>query len=262
MRIKASCTRGTGIQLRLVAFDDLSFEQVLVLNPPSQGSMPQSEFILDFSALETYECGAMLLALLAYPVDASDTHRPSLHASLCSEYLRDRYANAADEAIPQLLKPIYAFRKERDVKKDLKTLERRLRDRLVAARIIMGFLQEASGSAVRLPTGVTRLSLNQLSVLVQTDANQTDPENVESRIWRPSIPVIHIAAAVAVALNDSVRAGVAETSWGDILASRSLIEQIVRYSQLFEIYIENNERIRSQLHIVSDKLIKVRLMAD
>src|SRR3977135_4218928 len=104
--------------------------------------MRQNEFVLDFSALETYECGAMLLAILAYPVDAGDTHRAALHASLCSEYLRHRYANTADDAIPQLLKPIYAFRKERDVKKDMKTFNRRLRDRLVAARIVMGFLQE------------------------------------------------------------------------------------------------------------------------
>ena len=64
--------------------------------------MSQNEFILDFSALETYECGAMSLAILAYPVDGGDTHRAALHASLCSEYLRDRYANSADEAIPQL----------------------------------------------------------------------------------------------------------------------------------------------------------------
>ena len=224
--------------------------------------MAQNEFVLDFSALETYECGAVLLTLLAYPADASDTHRAALHASLCSEYLRDRYANAADEAVPQLMKPIYAFRRERDIKKDMKTFKRRLRDRLVAARIIIGFLQEASGNTVRLPPGVTRLSLNQLSALVQMDANQTDPENVKSRVWRPSIPVVHIAAAVAVVLNDSVRAGAVETSWGDILASRSITQQIVNYSQLFDFYIENSERIRSQLHISSDKLIKLRLVTD
>jgi hypothetical protein len=123
-------------------------------------------------------------------------------------------------------------------------------------------LQEASGNTVRLPPGVTRLSLNQLSALVQMDANQTDPENVKSRIWRPSIPAVHIAAAVAVVLNDSVRAGAVETSWGDILASRSIIQQIVHYSQLFEIYIENSERIRSQLNINSDRLIKLRLVTD
>jgi hypothetical protein len=221
--------------------------------------MPQSEFLVDFSALETYECGAILLALLAYPNDTNDKHRPALHASLCSEYLRDRYANAADEAVPQLIKPIYAFRRDRDVKKDMKTLGRRLRDRQVAARMIMGFLQEASGSAVRLPPGVTRLSLNQLSAMVQADANQADPENVESRIWRPSIPVIHIAAAVATVLNNSVREGIAETSWGDILASQSIVEQIVAYSQLIEFYIEISEKIRTRLHISSDKLIKLRL---
>jgi hypothetical protein len=69
----------------------------------------------------------MLLALLAYPTDAGDVHRTPLHASLCSEYLRDRYENADDEAVPQLIKPIYALRKERDVKKDLKTIDRRFR---------------------------------------------------------------------------------------------------------------------------------------
>ncbi len=224
--------------------------------------MSQNEFILDFSASETYECGAMLLAILAYPVDAGDTHRAALHASLCSEYLRDRYANTADDAIPQLLKPVHAFRKERDIKKDLKTLNRRLRDRLVAARIIIGFLQEASGDTVKLPAGVTRLSLNQLSAFVQMDANQTEPENVETRIWRPSIPVIHLAAAVAVVLNNSERAGIQQTSWGDILDSRPLIDEIVKYAQLYEILIENSVRIRSKLHITADKLIKLRLITN
>lgn len=224
--------------------------------------MPQNEFILDFSASETYECGAMLLAILAYPVDAGATHRAALQASLCSEYLRARYANTVEEAVPQLMKPIHAFRRERDIKKDLKTLNRRLRDRQVAARMIVGFLQEASGNEVRLPTDVARLSLNQLSALVQMDANQADPENVESRVWRPSIPVIHLAAGVAVVLSNSERAGIPQTSWGDILHSRALIEEIVRHAQLYEMLIENSARIRSQLHLTVDKLIKVRLATD
>jgi hypothetical protein len=64
------------------------------------------------------------------------------------------------------MKPIYAFRERRDIKKDMKTFERCLRDRFVAARMIMGFLQEASGIAVKLPPVIARLSLNQLSVMV------------------------------------------------------------------------------------------------
>jgi hypothetical protein len=219
--------------------------------------MSAMDFVLDFSASETYECGAALLALLAYPVDTGNV-RDGLRASLCANYLRNQYS-LADDAVPPLAKSVYAFRSERDVKKDLKTLDRRLRDRMVAARMAIGFLQEAAGTPPRLPPDVSRLSLNQLSEMVKDDAKQSDPENVESRIWRPSIPVIHIAASVAVVISNSERAGIPQTSWGDILHSRPLVEEIVHNAQLHEILIENSAKIGSKLHITVDKLIKVRL---
>jgi hypothetical protein len=44
------------------------------------------------------------------------------------------------------------------------------------------------------------VSINQMARLVLEDAGQTDPENVETRIWRPSLPAIHIASAVQLFL--------------------------------------------------------------
>ena len=79
---------------------------------------------------------------------------------------------------------------------------------------------------------IVRLDRRDL-VWINVDANQSDPENVESRIWRPSIPVIHIAASVAVVISNSERAGIPQTSWGDILHSRPLVEEIVHNAQLY-----------------------------
>lgn len=109
----------------------------------------------------------------------------------------------------------------------MKTLGRRLRDRMVAAHIAMGFLQHAAGQTPKLPPGVARLSLNELTAYVSSQARQSDPGNTESRVWRPSIPVIHLAEATAISVNDAERGGQGATSIGDILHSQSLIEKIV-----------------------------------
>lgn len=58
--------------------------------------MPREEVSLDFSNLETYECGAVLLAVLAYPSDSAGAERRDLQTSLCAGYLlsslrRDRH---------------------------------------------------------------------------------------------------------------------------------------------------------------------------
>ena len=41
------------------------------------------------------------------------------------------------------MKPIYALRNQRDSDRYLRTAQRRLRDRMVAGRMAMGFLKEA-----------------------------------------------------------------------------------------------------------------------
>jgi hypothetical protein len=105
------------------------------------------------------------------------------------------------------MKPKHALRAERDIRRDRKTLNRRLRDRMFAAHIAIAFLQHAAGQEPKLPRGVARLSLNELAADAAEKLGQADAGNVESRVWRPSLPVIHLAAAVAVAINDGERNG-------------------------------------------------------
>jgi hypothetical protein len=90
---------------------------------------------------------------------------------------------------PQPIKPVYALRSQCDIDRDLRTLQRRLRDRMIAARMAIGFLKEAvTGEVPKLPANIKRMSVNQMARLVLDDAGYTDPENVETRIWRPSLP--------------------------------------------------------------------------
>jgi hypothetical protein len=158
---------------------------------------------IDFQQLEVYEIGAMLLTWLAFPdKSGSEEIRSRVHASLCAYALRAKYETDPEWLVsPQSIKPIYALRPQWDIDRDLKTLQRRLRDRMIAARMAIGFLKEAvTGEVPKLPAGINRMSLNQMAALVLDDADYTEPENIETQIWRPSLPVIHLATAIQVML--------------------------------------------------------------
>jgi len=157
--------------------------------------------LIDFNRLAVYEAGALLVTLLAFP-DASDETQGNVHASLCNYALKVRSAIEPDwTLLPQPIKPFYAFRSERDCNRDLRTLVRRWRDRMVAGRMGIAFLKEAlPGQVLNFPPTVKRLSINQLAELVLDDTRFTDPHNVETRIWRPSLPVVHLASAIQVYL--------------------------------------------------------------
>jgi hypothetical protein len=203
-----------------------------------------------------YECGATLLALLAYPQDdEEDSHRASLHASLCAWGLRYQCKMDENEITPVPMKPVHAFRSEREIAKDLRTLGRRLRDRMVAARMVVPFLQEVElGKKPKLPKSIKRLSLNEMAVFVAEEAEQSEPQNVESRVWRPSLRVIHLAVAALIIGADHVRAG-GTTAMETFLISEVFIKAVVKEAEV------NEERIAkaTRLPLNTANLIRVRL---
>jgi hypothetical protein len=211
---------------------------------------------VDFRQLEVYEVGALLLTWLALPGEKeSEERRSRVHASLCAYALRAKYETDPEWlASPQPIKLVYALRRQLDINRDLRTLERRLRDRMIAARMAIGFLKEAvTGELPKLPAGINRISVNQMARLVLDDAAYTDPENVETRIWRPSLPVIHLATAIQVMLQ------LAEPVTGPLglealLVDREVIELVVRTAQYHESVV-----VQSRLKIDPDKLIRVRM---
>jgi hypothetical protein len=155
--------------------------------------------VIDLHRFTVYEAGAVLISLLAFPGDSEEEIRAAAHASLCHHALRAVCEFAPDWALhPQPIKPLYALRTSHEVRNDLRTLQRRLRDRMAAGRMAIGFLKVAISDPMKKPA--QRVSINQMARLVLEDAGQTDPENVETRIWRPSLPAIHIASAVQLFL--------------------------------------------------------------
>jgi hypothetical protein len=82
------------------------------------------------------------------------------------------------------MKPIYALRRQDENDRFLRTLERQVRDRVVAGRMAIGFLKEALTGEV--PPGIKRVSINELAQLVLNDVGYTEPENDQKNLASPS----------------------------------------------------------------------------
>jgi hypothetical protein len=215
-------------------------------------------YYIDLNKLEVYEAGAFMVSQLAYPGESrqDDKRRCGVYTSLCACVLRARAETDPNWATwPQLVKPIYLLQTEQDCNQALRQLKRRLRDRMVAARMAYPFLKEAeSGEAPKLPAGMKRLSINALSELVLDDAGHTDPENVETRIWRPSRPVIHLASAVHGYLH-LVEPETAALGLAPLLHRREVIEYVIRSAEYCEGLVGRSRRLR----VNADRLVRIRL---
>jgi hypothetical protein len=207
---------------------------------------------IGFDRLEVYEAGALLVTLLAYPEEGEEM-RSEVHASLCAHALRVKCAIEPDWAITsQPMKPIYALRRQNENDRFLRTLERRVRDRMIAGRMAIGFLKEALTGEV--PPGIKRVSINELAQLVVDDIGYTESENVETRIWRPSLPVIHLASALQLMLHlaDPVTGPIGLES---LLLGRNVIELLIRTAEYHEQLIAQSRHLR----VVPESLIRFRL---
>ncbi len=219
--------------------------------------MTSDPITINFETLETYEAGAILLSLLAYPEADSDQQRWDAQVSLSSIVLRaQRAADPAWAERPQRIKPIYALQETKDASKALRKFKRCLRDRMIAGKMAIAFLKEAAGheiKATQLPSG-RKLSLNLLSELVRSESNQTDSENVETRVWRASLPVIHLAAATQLLLSEVERMGLGPIGIGNLLTDPSTVIWVV----------DNAESIARDLaaylpaRVPADQLIRIQ----
>jgi hypothetical protein len=209
--------------------------------------------VIDFNGVEVYEAGALLITLLAYPGEKEEVWA-QVHASLCSYALRIKSASEPDRAtVPQPIKPVYAFRLEQDIERDLKTLERRMRDRIIAGRMGIGFLKESVTGQV--PEGLKRLSINELAELVLDDAGYSEPENVEARIWRPSLPVIHLATALRLLLHLG-NPLIGPIGYETLLLGRNVIELVIRTAEYHRVLFTQSRFLR----LDPESLIRIRLL--
>jgi hypothetical protein len=212
---------------------------------------------INFQDNEVYECGAMLLAVLAHPADdKDDSRRANTHASLCRHALEFQYRSNPADWSPKPVKLAYVFRDAKIAGRETKFAAKRLGERLVAARMALPFLQRAElGRVPALPKAINRLSLNEMADFVLGDAGQSDAGNLERRYWAPSRPVIHLAAATAVTGQALKKAG-AQLCLEHLLLCRELVELIVQRAQAYEELIARDQTFP----VKAGALIQVRLV--
>ncbi len=215
----------------------------------------------DPDSLEDYEIGAALATIIALPPSLGDEEKRSrYHTILCAEALRERYKRDEEWAnTPQRLKPIYAFYDLGAVAMDMNTINRQLQHRLQAAHVAIAFLKEAETGQIPpdLPPDAKRLSVNELVrtlKLVDEEAGEEiNVDNFETRVWRPSLPVIHLAAAFAVNMQQAAKEG-KQTSAGDLIFDQAIIADIIGKAELYEELLP-----KSKIQINMDNLVRVRL---
>jgi hypothetical protein len=233
----------------------------LVWNRTSQilgrPSMNPQQVKIDFNQYPVYEGGATLLALLACPANCrSEDRNAGLHASLCGGALWASHLSNPENATRTTVKLQHVFRDAKVIDRETNFVARRLGERLVAGRMAIPFLQKAElGCQPRLPSAIKRLSVNQMAEFVLDDIGYADPNNVKRRVWAPSRPVIHLAAATTMIGQELRRKGI-QTGLEYRLLCRELIEEIVLRAKLLEEIIAKDPRFP----VKAETLIRVRLV--
>ncbi len=141
------------------------------------------------------ETGARFFAVLAFPEVAEEQKRLDAVRAWVGAYLHE--ANRIDECnVPFKDARLNEFVElpAKWCRAKTRTTMRRLRNRGEAARAVRPWILEIMGVPQRPVDGIRKFSQRQIALHLCDN----DPEraaNFQKRVWRPSRPVIHIAAA-------------------------------------------------------------------
>ena len=212
---------------------------------------------VDLFSPDAYIVSALVIASWVCPEDKDKTLREQLHLTLCSRFIRDRMRREPEWAQkPQRLIPNVACRSENLLRRDVRTFERRFKDRATAGHMAVPFLLEAETGAVpELPPGVERLSVNQLAAHAVEGRRLADETNFKSRVWRPSRKVIHLCTAWAVLAQPHFEEHGTALDPVEALLRPSFLELMLLRAEGMEPLVES-----SRLNIKADDLIRFRLV--
>jgi len=208
---------------------------------------------VDFAGVQPLEAPALFIATLARPGAREEEARFRLTGSLCTWLIRQRCVREPQWAVqPQPIKPAYLSLSDAHIKADMRTLERRMKDRICAGHMAVAFLKEAeSGVTPDLPDGAKHLSLNELSKVVAPDRGIESPENVETRVWRPSLPVIHLCAAWVVTLQQRLRDLGSLPDIVELYTDPAFLVAVLLKAELYVPLLE-----KSRLKVSPDRLVR------
>jgi hypothetical protein len=154
--------------------------------------MPRETIEIDFSALESYEAGALFFSVLAYP-EADITRREAFRVALCRWYIVQRAEIDDDwKENSQAIKPLYFANDDKSSKTFLlngfQCLHRRFNSAMYRSLPNLAGIHKVQDFPTT-PYEMTRLGMLHLGMKGKTNATYL------TKTWKPSKPVTHAAAA-------------------------------------------------------------------
>ena len=198
----------------------------------------QKEYKIDFSKQETYEAGAMLLTILAYPnVEEKNETRSEVFNALVASALRDNANINEDWSIRKIaIKPIYFTGLGVNSDKILKNFYKEIQQRLQSARVGLLHLRSKIDPetidalfAKYKSTNRNKSTTSFIEFLKDT-GEPIEPHNFISRSWKPTKSVLHIALALLLEINDWDKIHQREFLISDILFDKAFIIRVVNRS--------------------------------
>jgi hypothetical protein len=248
---------------------------------------PGPLYIVDGTQFEPFEIGAALTSIITFPCPDQIDDRGNACTAGCAWAVREYSKESPENAAWWRARyPDYACVDKKCVDSWMRKIQRRLNQRIIAGRIALGYFDEAlrnmfvtmgerypdlrtkigdiESYRAPLPEGVARHSLNAVIEHFFPNNSSTDG-NIETRIWRPSLPAIHLAAALYV-LSRSRKPNARELPW--CLDDRSFQRDLVQLALVHEEALHNEWARRSESRkgsatfaINPDILIRCRTVA-
>ena len=201
----------------------------------------QELHILDFNKAEIYECGALLLTILALPEEIAEAKTKVLFNSLCAKALYLKHQTSPENGTPVSAQSEYLFHTVEKINRDVEFVSSRLGKRLEAGRMAIPFLRRAAELPVGLPQGVRRLSINEMAQFIQGPEGHGDLANIKARVWRSSRKVLHLCAALAMIGQERQRAG-SPGSLETFLLDESFLRTVTSRAQEYADLIANDPK--------------------
>ena len=162
--------------------------------------MPREVVSIDLRTIPVYEAGAKLFAVLAYPDD--ETRYEQYFVALCRARLLQKTDSDPDWALrQQSIRPAFFAQGEVFFRRTLHAGGKLFRHRMVSTRQVMPHLKaiELNKEPLLLTVGELSPTVNNMAILMARDFKLADGSaaTMKADVWKPSKPVIHMAAALA-----------------------------------------------------------------
>jgi len=158
------------------------------------------EMTVDASRPPSFAAGAKVLAVLAWPELVTEPVRIDRYADyLCRGVIEAQHReHCPRHDVPEPIRPDHARATMRDFERAYRKSNRRVRNRIAAAQMVMPYFREALGLPTSQAPRVSQLSHHEMAELALNDMLESNPHSIRSRVWARTQPVLHIATAAAI----------------------------------------------------------------